>query len=48
MYKFEKTKSFEKNLKKLSSKEQKSVADKLKIMAENVTIQREVDKREKR
>ena len=35
VYRFEKTKSFEKNLKKLSVKEQKAVADKLKKMAEN-------------
>jgi mRNA-degrading endonuclease YafQ of YafQ-DinJ toxin-antitoxin module len=35
MYKFEKTKPFEKNLKKLSRREQKAVAGKLKIMAEN-------------
>ena len=35
MYRFEKTKSFEKVLKKLSLKEQKAVAEKLKMLAEN-------------
>ncbi len=35
MYKLKYTKSFEKDLKKLSVPEQKSVAQKLKILAEN-------------
>lgn len=35
MYKLKYTKAFEKNLKKLSRTEQKAVAQKLKILAEN-------------
>ena len=35
MYKFEPTKSFEKGLKRLSVNEQRMVASKLKIMAQN-------------
>ena len=35
MYKLKYTKVFEKDLKSLSSKEQKAVAQKLKILAEN-------------
>lgn len=35
MYKLKYTKTFEKDLKSLSSKEQKTVAQKLKILAEN-------------